>query len=177
MTCGRRSLLALAKLSCHSDGPPWKTPTQVEPGVWKYLDGNSFALSLPAGWRYGELLHHLGEKFGPVGVNYLPPGEDLQPDNLITVMDDDDLAVCAISGQCARAGTHAGGPLAYCLVLTPDARAPATPRPVQTGAQIGVPGGAEGPDPGPRPSPQGVPGVGRGRGLHGRRLFHRDVPP
>lgn len=46
-------------------------------------------------WKYSEFVFRLVEKTGcAVAVKYLLPGEELDPDSLITVSDDDDLQVC-----------------------------------------------------------------------------------
>lgn len=54
-------------------------------------------------WKYSEFVFRLVEKTGcAVAVKYLLPGEELDPDSLITVSDDDDLQVCGLS----RMPTH-----------------------------------------------------------------------
>lgn len=56
-------------------------------------------------WKYSDFIFRLVEKTGcAVGVKYLLPGEDLDPDSLITVSDDDDLQV---GGSAAEGRTQA----------------------------------------------------------------------
>lgn len=50
--------------------------------------------TVPASWTYAELVFSLAEKVdGAVSVKYQLPGEELDPDSLISVSDDSDLQV------------------------------------------------------------------------------------
>ena len=61
-------------------------------GAYKYRGGEYYNESLPAAARYADLMFKLSEKFKTaVSAKYLAPGEELDPDALITVADDDDL--------------------------------------------------------------------------------------
>ena len=65
-------------------------------GKWKYQGGDTFLESVPVTWKYSDFVFRLVEKTGcAVAVKYLLPGEELDPDSLITVSDDDDLQVRA----------------------------------------------------------------------------------
>jgi PB1 domain len=72
--------------------------SQDDKGKWKYQGGDTFLESVPVTWKYSDFVFRLVEKTGcAVAVKYLLPGEELDPDSLITVSDDDDLQV---SGAC-----------------------------------------------------------------------------
>lgn len=59
---------------------------------WKYMGGQSILESVPAGFKYSDVMFKLCEKIdGAVTLKYQLPGEDLDPDALISVTDDDDL--------------------------------------------------------------------------------------
>ena len=63
-------------------------------GKWKYQGGDTYLESVPVVWKYSDFIFRLVEKTGcAVAIKYLLPGEDLDPDSLITVSDDDDLQV------------------------------------------------------------------------------------
>ena len=67
---------------------------QNEPGVWKYVGGDTFLESVPVSWKYADLVFSLAEKVdGAISLKYQLPGEDLDPDGLISVADDSDIAV------------------------------------------------------------------------------------
>ena len=64
-------------------------------GKWRYQGGDTFLESVPVTWKYSDFVFRLVEKTGcAVAVKYLLPGEELDPDSLITESDDDDLQVC-----------------------------------------------------------------------------------
>ncbi|KAL4860150.1 putative serine/threonine-protein kinase SIS8 [Chlorella vulgaris] len=66
--------------------------TQGEGGSWRYLGGDHFLESLPDTTRYADMMFSLSEKVdGAVSVKYLLPGEELDPDSLISVNDDNDI--------------------------------------------------------------------------------------
>ncbi len=72
-------------------------PLQDNAGRWKYQGGDTYLESVPVTWKYSDFVFRLVEKTGEaVAVKYMLPGEDMDPDSLITVTDDDDLQVsCA----------------------------------------------------------------------------------
>ena len=78
---------------------------QTEKAVWKYVGGDTFMHTVPASWQYAELMFSLAEKVdGAVSVKYQLPGEELDPDSLISVSDDSDLQVrCLREGGWVRA--------------------------------------------------------------------------
>lgn len=64
--------------------------------MWKYVGGDTFMQTVPVAWKYAELMFSLAEKVdGAVSVKYQLPGEELDPDSLISVSDDSDLQVRA----------------------------------------------------------------------------------
>jgi len=70
---------------------------QREPGAWNYAGGNTFLESVPVSWKYADLVFSLAEKVnGAISLKYQLPGEDLDPDGLISVADDSDIAVSFI---------------------------------------------------------------------------------
>lgn len=61
---------------------------------WKFLGGEYFNESISYGTKYADFMFKLSEKFKTaVSVKYQAPGEDLDPDSLISVQDDADLQV------------------------------------------------------------------------------------
>lgn len=61
-------------------------------GAWRYVGGHTFLESVPRRWRYADLMFSLAEKVdGAVSVKYQLPGEELDPDSLISVADDGDI--------------------------------------------------------------------------------------
>ena len=63
-------------------------------GRYKYAGGTSFLETLTVGTKYAEFMHRMSEKANAaVSVKYLLPGEELDPDGLISVTDDADLQV------------------------------------------------------------------------------------
>jgi hypothetical protein len=76
---------------------------QNEAGVWKYVGGSTFLESTPLGARkYADLMFSLAEKVnGGVSLKYQLPGDELDPENLITVEDDGD--VQELADEYARA--------------------------------------------------------------------------
>lgn len=72
---------------------------QTANNAYKFVGGEYFNESIPCGIRYADFMFKLSEKFRTaVSVKYHAPGEELVPDQLISVQDDADLQVCA---QCA----------------------------------------------------------------------------
>lgn len=70
---------------------------QREPGAWNYSGGDTFLESVPVSWKYADLVFSLAEKVdGAISLKYQLPGEDLDPDALISVADDSDIAVSFI---------------------------------------------------------------------------------
>lgn len=62
-------------------------------GSWKYVGGETFLESVPVSWKYADLVFSLAEKVdGAISLKYQLPGEDLDPDALISVADDSDIA-------------------------------------------------------------------------------------
>ena len=61
-------------------------------GKWGYKGGKRLFQSVPAGYGYADLMYKMCEKLASdVSLKYLSPGEELSPDNLISVSDDDDV--------------------------------------------------------------------------------------
>ncbi|KAK9829327.1 hypothetical protein WJX72_005201 [[Myrmecia] bisecta] len=61
-------------------------------GKFAYKNGESHVDSVPTHWKYAELMHRLCEKVnGGVSLKWQQPGDDLAPDDLISVKDDDDV--------------------------------------------------------------------------------------
>ena len=64
-------------------------------GQVKYVGGSSYLDSILATLRYADLAFRLTEKVnGAVSIKYLPPGDELDEDNLIGIWDDADVQVC-----------------------------------------------------------------------------------
>jgi hypothetical protein len=62
--------------------------------AYKYVGGEYFNESIPYGIKYADFMFKLSEKFKTaVSVKYQAPGEELDPDSLISVQDDADLQV------------------------------------------------------------------------------------
>lgn len=109
----RPAVLARAPYCCwscaHAAVSPAATP-QTEKAVWKYVGGDTFMHTVPTSWKYAELMFSLAEKVdGAVSVKYQLPGEELDPDSLISVSDDSDLQVRRRSGSGEAAAAGAGG--------------------------------------------------------------------
>ena len=69
-------------------------PRQDVRGQVKYVGGSSHLDSIPATFRYADLAFRLTEKVnGAVSIKYLPPGEEVDEDNLIGIWDDADVQV------------------------------------------------------------------------------------
>lgn len=80
---------------------------QGEGGAWRYLGGEHFLESLPEATGYADLMFSLSEKVdGAVSVKYQLPGEELDPELLISVNDDKDVKVGA--APCSPAGERGG---------------------------------------------------------------------
>lgn len=70
-------------------------PLQTANNTYKFVGGEYFNESIPYGIRYADFMFKLSEKFRTaVSVKYLAPGEELVPEQLISVQDDADLQVC-----------------------------------------------------------------------------------
>jgi hypothetical protein len=62
--------------------------------MYKYHGGHQYLDSVPRTWSYADLMFRLSEKVkDAVAVKYQLPGEDLDPDSLISVTDNSDLQV------------------------------------------------------------------------------------
>ena len=76
-------------------------PPQGDGGAWRYQGGDHFLESLPETTKYADMMFSLSEKVDDaVSVKYQLPGEELDPDCLISVNDDNDIKVCSHSGCC-----------------------------------------------------------------------------
>ena len=54
--------------------------------------------SVPVSWKYADLVFSLAEKVdGAISLKYQLPGEDLDPDALISIADDSDISVSAVA--------------------------------------------------------------------------------
>ena len=63
-------------------------------GQVKYVGGSSHLDSIPVTFKYVDLAFRLTEKVnGAVSIKYLPPGDELDEDNLIGIWDDADVQV------------------------------------------------------------------------------------
>lgn len=61
-------------------------------GKWGYKGGQRHFQKIPTETDYAELMYKMCEKLASdVSLKYLSPGEELSPDNLISVTDDDDV--------------------------------------------------------------------------------------
>ena len=71
---------------------------QKDDGSWKYVGGETFLESVPVSWKYADLVFSLAEKVdGAISLKYQLPGEDLDPDALISIADDSDISVSAVA--------------------------------------------------------------------------------
>eukprot|EP00798_Chlamydomonas_sp_ICE-L_P015484 gene15484-21569_t len=60
--------------------------------TWRYSGGEVFNESFPVSFKYAELCRKLNDKFSDtVSFKYQAPGEELDPEGLVAVTDDDDL--------------------------------------------------------------------------------------
>lgn len=67
-------------------------PDQDRAGCYRYSSGHTYLETVPSTITYAEFIFRLSEKTScGVSVKYLLPGEELDPDSLITVSDDADL--------------------------------------------------------------------------------------
>jgi len=81
-------------LPAPSPPPTCFLPAQDAGGQWRYQGGESHLESIPTSWRYADLMHRLAERCnGAVALKYFEPNDEMHPDNLLTVSDDDDLKV------------------------------------------------------------------------------------
>ena len=105
--------------SARSPHPPTPAHHQGSDGTWRYTGGESFLDTLAPAGGYASLAWRLSEKAGgPVSIRYVLPGEPLDPDALITVADDDDVAeLVREARRAARAGGGAGAPPVRVRVL------------------------------------------------------------
>jgi hypothetical protein len=70
---------------------PLQTPNQQG---WKFVGAEYFNESIGYGVKYADFMFKLSEKFKTaVSVKYAAPGEELDPETLISVQDDADLQV------------------------------------------------------------------------------------
>ncbi|KAA6419719.1 MAG: kinase family [Trebouxia sp. A1-2] len=107
MLCLSRTGMAPSRnFSSHSDlsqlavGAPEPIKVQVfvkgrleqSQGKWSYKGGKRLFQSVPVGYGYADLMYKMCEKLASdISMKYLAPGEELSPDNLISVSDDDDV--------------------------------------------------------------------------------------
>lgn len=69
-------------------------PALQSQGKWSYKGGKRLFQSVPVGYGYADLMYKMCEKLASdISMKYLAPGEELSPDNLISVSDDDDVQV------------------------------------------------------------------------------------
>lgn len=86
----RQSSVSSVSPHLHRSRIAWQVPSQN----WKLFGGEYFNESISYGTKYADFMFKLSEKFKTaVSVKYLAPGEDLDPDSLISVQDDADLQV------------------------------------------------------------------------------------
>jgi hypothetical protein len=73
---------------------------QESTGKWTYKGGRSHLESLPVSFKYGDVAFRWTEKVKGdlTGLKYQLPGEELEPDALISVSDDNDLHVRGAAG-------------------------------------------------------------------------------
>eukprot|EP00879_Flechtneria_rotunda_P014712 GHRR01015373.1.p1 GENE.GHRR01015373.1~~GHRR01015373.1.p1 ORF type:complete len:400 (+),score=120.96 GHRR01015373.1:281-1480(+) len=65
---------------------------QTPSHTWRFIGGEYFNESISYGIKYADFMFKLSEKFrAAVSVKYQAPGEELDPDSLISVQDDADL--------------------------------------------------------------------------------------
>ncbi len=95
-----QSVITLSNVCCVVPWPPPPLPAwllllaQDAGGQWRYQGGESHLESIPTTWRYADLMHRLAERCnGAVALKYFEPNDEMHPDNLLTVSDDDDLKV------------------------------------------------------------------------------------
>ena len=93
---GHRGEIRLLRRGLPGPSPPQAgfCPAQDAGGHWRYQGGESHLESIPTSWRYADLMHRLAERCnGAVALKYFEPNDEMHPDNLLTVSDDDDLKV------------------------------------------------------------------------------------
>lgn len=74
--------------------PSYSSRMQKEGCMWKYVGGQTFLETAPVSWRYTDMVFSLSEKVdGAISLKYQLPGEDLDPDSLISIADDGDMKV------------------------------------------------------------------------------------
>lgn len=67
---------------------------QTASGGYKYTDGEFLNDSVPSSCGYAEFMYRITQKVQrAVSVKYLNPGDDLDPENLTSVLGDDDVKV------------------------------------------------------------------------------------
>uniref|UniRef100_A0A7S0RG56 Protein kinase domain-containing protein n=1 Tax=Chlamydomonas leiostraca TaxID=1034604 RepID=A0A7S0RG56_9CHLO len=80
---------ARVKLRLYYGGAFEKVP---ESGDWRYVGGQVHNDTCPVSYKYADLARRLNDKFSDtVSFKYQAPGEELDPDSLVAVTDDDDL--------------------------------------------------------------------------------------
>lgn len=69
-------------------------------GCFMYDGGHTYLESVPIESGYADVIFRLSEKTSSgVSIKYLLPGEDLRPENLITISDNADLQVISVSSK------------------------------------------------------------------------------
>ncbi|KAK9788455.1 hypothetical protein WJX73_009181 [Symbiochloris irregularis] len=92
-------------------------------GQVKYVGGSWHHDSVPTHFKYADLAFRLTEKVnGAVSIKYLPPGEMLDPDNLIGVWDDADVQEMFEEYAYSSQRSESPGPPARLLVFLFAAR-------------------------------------------------------
>eukprot|EP00879_Flechtneria_rotunda_P024102 GHRR01025545.1.p1 GENE.GHRR01025545.1~~GHRR01025545.1.p1 ORF type:complete len:135 (-),score=28.88 GHRR01025545.1:297-701(-) len=94
---------------------------QTPSHTWRFIGGEYFNESISYGIKYADFMFKLSEKFrAAVSVKYQAPGEELDPDSLISVQDDADLQVSIhiVTPNCAgqRSCKAQGSSLVCCTV-------------------------------------------------------------
>jgi hypothetical protein len=77
---------------------PHQTPNQQ---AWRFVGAEYFNESIGYGVKYADFMFKLSEKFKTaVSVKYAAPGEELDPETLISMQDDADLQVSSCYCPC-----------------------------------------------------------------------------
>lgn len=72
---------------------------------WKYVGGDTFLYAVPANWSYSELVFFMAEKCNrAVSLKYKFHGDQLDPDALISLHDDEDLQVSVMTHEMNNPG-------------------------------------------------------------------------
>jgi hypothetical protein len=86
--------------------------------TYRYISGEQYNESVPSNCKYADFMFKLSEKFKTaVSVKYQSPGEELDPNALITVQDDDDLQVWAHAASNTQNATRSLLTISHNLLL------------------------------------------------------------